>query len=180
MFDHWPIIAALFALGSLGGLIHSVRTSKSILLPSRSPGGFHLGIIGDMLIGSVGGVVIFIITPGDSIPLESGVNAKAVIEFFGFALLGGYGAPYFLDRAVGNTLADMKQGMEQQQRVIDGYKEQVLLDQDALQKVDLQLSDTVRAYPPKEELIDAIIKSSSMVKHNIRHQAAVKRRIQGG
>ncbi|MBV1878044.1 MAG: hypothetical protein KUG79_10425 [Pseudomonadales bacterium] len=174
---NFSAIGWLCLMGAIGGFVHAARSEKGLTLPHFD--GHHLkpGILGDIVIGMSGGLVIFLIVPAD-LDLFNMATQKTdkLIETLAVALIGGYGGPFILDRALGATIADMQQTMSAHEQQMNDQLSQDEADQQAIRLVDLQLSDTAQSVVPEKELIEAIKSASKMTRLTIRRHAAEKRK----
>jgi hypothetical protein len=163
-------------MGGVGGLVHSIHYHAGMQLPHWGDRHFKPGVLGDIIIGMAAGVVIFLLVPGELSIEGNDVSLTDLIKSFGFALVGGYGGPLVLEKALGSTIAEMKETITKNQSDILQHEEQREIDRNAMMLVDRQLSDTSQAVIPESELLEAINKASAVTQHYIRQQASDKRR----
>ena len=121
----------------------------------------------------VAGVVVFLLVPGKLSIEENPVTLTNLVKCFGFALLGGYGGPLVLEKALGSTIAEMKDTITKHQSYVQQQQEQRELDHQALVLVDRQLSDTAQGVVPEDDLVAAIKKASPLAQQHIRNRTSL-------
>ena len=179
LFDsiHYTALSWICLMGGIGGLVHSIQYNAGIQLPHLVEKNLKMGVLGDILIGMVAGIVIFLLVPGDLPIGTDNVSFTSMINASGFALVGGYGGPLVLEKALGSTIAEMKETISSTQSRVQQHEQQSEKDQLALRLVDRQLSDTSQSVTPEEELMEAVKQASPLTQHQIRLQANEKRRL---
>lgn len=173
---HFAALGWICLMGAIGGIVHAIRSGAGLHFPHMIDHRFRPGILGDLVMGMAGGVSVFLLVPGELAINETPVSLSNLVKTFGFALVGGYGGPMVLDKALGATVAAMQDTIDKQSSHLQKQELQQHTDHQAMQLVDLQLSDTAQAVIPQDELIDAIRNASVVVQHQIRQITSTKRR----
>lgn len=126
--------------GAFGGLVYSAKDNKLSLPGLAEDGSYQLGWLADILFGVAGGVVIFLLYPGE-ITLLKPDDISGIIKFTGLGIVGGYGGRLFLEKATSARLS----GVEEEVKAIK-EKEQI----DA--KTKAAIDRTLDAAPEGAEL----------------------------
>ena len=160
------ILFLMLCAGAIGGLLFGLR-NKGLTLPRQKPDAntIELGFIKDCLFGLAGAFVIFLITPFDLEATE--FTLTYVVRIIGLSLLGGYGGPLLIDKALSNTLENIKE--EVKTEVDRHHSEKSNNDSKALQLVGIQLGDTCSPVEPIQELSNAIDAASPTTREGIFH-----------
>ncbi len=157
-FLHPNQISMLFILatvGGIGGLLQGVQT-RGFVLPHRRGDErvWEPGFLLDLVFGMAGALVIFLLVPGDMDFVVHEHKVSDTVKVLALALVGGYGAPAIIARALSTALNRLE-------RRLDAHQEQAPIDAKAYELVDHQLSDTTGPVVPEEEL-GAAIKMASL------------------
>lgn len=95
--------------GGFGGLLFGIRDKKLPLPQLIAPHTFKPGIIGDILFGFAGGIVIFLIIPGE---FDLSPGKIEIFKFFGVALIGGYGGRALVEKVLSQQIKDLQEGLD--------------------------------------------------------------------
>jgi len=177
-----PHVTALLIVtlsGAIGGILFGYRKA-GLVWPHREPEkkSVQLGFLGDSVFGAAGAVVIFLIVPAE-LNLKS---AGELIRVLALSLVGGYGGPAVLDRALSMTIRELakKTGeltdrTETVESRLAAEDQQRLADVNALALVDRQ-SEIDAPEVPESELTKAVQEASESVRNIIFERAHSLRR----
>jgi hypothetical protein len=149
--------------GALGGVMFGIR-KHGLVLPHPQSGThtWELGYISDLFIGLIGAFGIFLLIPGEVLTFQpDAVTTKHVVTLLALALLGGYGGPAVVDRALSQTLTALQQRTEEVEARVQQQKYQEVLDAKAFEYVDQQLSNTLE--PVSSNVLIETLKNASTV-----------------
>ncbi len=96
--------------GGFGGLLFGIRDKKMPLPQLIGPHTIKPGILGDILFGFAGGIVIFLIIPGE---FDLSPGKIEIFKFFGVALIGGYGGRALVEKVLSQQIKDLQEGLDQ-------------------------------------------------------------------
>ncbi|MBN1583444.1 MAG: hypothetical protein JXA89_22230 [Anaerolineae bacterium] len=151
----WDLLASTTIAGLFGGLLYGVKDKKFVWPHKRSKFTWDPGFLADCLFGIAGGVIIFMIVPGN-FEFESG--GWEAIKILAVSAVGGYGGRALVEKVLSQQLKDLEDSV------------QALQDQDRLDAVATSLInqhlDPDPDKPPvsEKELKDAIKAASSKIK----------------
>lgn len=95
--------------GGFGGLLFGIRDKKLPLPQLSAAHTFKPGILGDILFGFAGGIVIFLIIPGEFDLSPGKIDS---FKFFGVALIGGYGGRALVEKVLSQQIKDLQEGLD--------------------------------------------------------------------
>jgi hypothetical protein len=96
--------------GAFGGLLFGIRDKKLPLPQLSAAHTFEPGILADILFGFAGGIVIFLIIPGE---FDLSPGKIDIFKFFGVALIGGYGGRALVEKILSQQIKDLQEGLDQ-------------------------------------------------------------------
>jgi hypothetical protein len=154
--------------GALGGLMFGIRKNGLVLPhPQSDTHTWEMGCISDLFIGMIGAFGIFLLIPGEVLTFQpDAITTKHVVTLLALALLGGYGGPAVVDRALSQTITALQQRTEEVEARVQQQKYQEVLDAKAFEYVDQQLSNTLEPVP-SEVLIENIKNASTVALESI-------------
>jgi len=95
--------------GMFGGLLFGIRDKKLVIPHRKSENIYEPGVVTDVLFGVAGGVVIFLILPGNIKPDE---NTISLLKFIGVALIGGYGGRALVEKVLSQQIKDLQDSVD--------------------------------------------------------------------
>jgi len=138
----------------------------------------NLGWISDACFGSAGGIVLFLLVPSELV-LETPAQ---ILRALALALVGGYGGPAVLDRALSMSMRELSEKTQElaertqsvETKLADDDRER-LTDTSAMSLVDRHLDEKA---PPvgEKEMLEVLAGASSSVRHYIFQQVREIRR----
>lgn len=137
--------------GMFGGLLFGIRDKKLVIPHRKSENIYEPGVIVDVLFGVAGGVVIFLILPGDIKPEE---NTISLLKFIGVALIGGYGGRALVEKVLTQQIKDL-------QASVDNLKVQNKDDATAMALINKHFDDDPDTPPVSSDKLNAAIVKSS-------------------
>jgi hypothetical protein len=137
--------------GMFGGLLFGIRDKKLVIPHRKSENIYEPGVITDVLFGVAGGVVIFLILPGDIKPEE---NTISLLKFIGVALIGGYGGRALVEKVLTQQIKDL-------QASVDDLKVQSKDDAAAMALINKHFDDDPDTPPVSPDKVKAAIAKSS-------------------
>ncbi len=137
--------------GMFGGLLFGIRDKKLVIPHRKSENIYEPGVVTDVLFGAAGGVVIFLILPGDINPDK---DTLSLLKFIGVAIIGGYGGRALVEKVLTQQIKDL-------QASVDGLKDQSKEDAAAMALINKHFDeDPDTPEIPHDKLKAAIAKSS--------------------
>ena len=137
--------------GMFGGFLFGIRDKKLVIPHREDKNIYEPGVITDVLFGVAGGVVIFLILPGD---IKPGENTISLLKFIGVALIGGYGGRALVEKVLSQQIKDL-------QASVDDLKTQNKDDATAMALINKHLDDDPDTpLVSRDKLKAAIAKSS--------------------
>lgn len=137
--------------GMFGGLLFGIRDKKLVIPHQEDKNIYEPGVITDMLFGVAGGVVIFLILPGDIKPEE---NTISLLKFIGVALIGGYGGRALVEKVLSQQIKDLQDS-------VDDLKVQSKDDATAMALINKHFDDDPDTPPVSPDKLKAAIAKSS-------------------
>ncbi len=137
--------------GMFGGLLFGIRDKKLVIPHRKSENIYEPGVITDVLFGVAGGVVIFLILPGDIKPEE---NTISLLKFIGVALIGGYGGRALVEKVLTQQIKDL-------QASVDDLKIQSKDDATAMALINKHFDDDPDTPPVSPDKLKVTIAKSS-------------------
>ncbi len=153
-FEPWQWIL-IIVVGMLGGLLYGAR-NKQFILPHKNPEGkynYHPGFLLDVFFGIAGGLVIYMIIPGDFDFSAGGFNTLKILAV---TVIGGYGGRALIEK----VYAEQVESINQKVRDLQAKDKN---DAAALALVNKQLSPEPDSEPIDDAKIKKTISSSSSV-----------------
>ena len=137
--------------GMFGGLLYGIRDKKLVIPHRKSENIYEPGVVTDVLFGVAGGLVIFLILPGNITPEKDTIS---LIKFIGVALIGGYGGRALVEKVLTQQIKDL-------QASVDDLKVQNKEDAAAMALINKHFDDD-RDTPavPHDKIKAAIAKAS--------------------
>ncbi len=174
------LIVTLLGMGAVGGLLFGYRKDgkNGLVWPHRAEAHkWQLGCVADVVYGSAGAIAIFLVAPLDI----STDTTKDFLRVLAMALVGGYGGPAMLDRALSATvdrLSRQTEEVSQKQQSLEGElqkrQEQQTADAATL-KLVMQQCELRAPETPEADLAEAL-KTASDGTREIAFQRAVETR----
>lgn len=132
-----------------------IRDKKVVIPHMEDENTFHPGILSDSLFGLAGGLVIFLIVPGN---FADPLKGYELIKFIAVAIVGGYGGRALVEKVLSQQIKDLEADLQK----VKGQSER---DSNALALLDAYFDDDpdTRAVSEKE-LRKAISKASHSFK----------------
>jgi len=137
--------------GMFGGLLFGIRDKKLVIPHRKSENIYEPGVIADVLFGVAGGVVIFLILPGDIKPEE---NTISLLKFIGVALIGGYGGRALVEKVLSQQIKDLQDS-------VDDLKVQGKDDATAMALINKHFDDDPDTPPVSPDKLKVAIAKSS-------------------
>jgi hypothetical protein len=137
--------------GMFGGLLFGIRDKKLVIPHRKSKNIYEPGVVTDVLFGVAGGVVIFLILPGNIKPEE---NTISLLKFIGVALIGGYGGRALVEKVLTQQIKDL-------QASVDDLKVQSKDDAAAMALINKHFDDDPDTPPVSHDKLKAAIAKSS-------------------
>lgn len=153
--------------GAFGGLLFGIRDKKLPLPQLSAAHTFEPGILGDILFGFAGGIVIFLIIPGE---FDFSPGKIDIFKFFGVALIGGYGGRALVEKILSQQIKDLQEGL-------DKLKDQSSVDATATALLNKHFDDDPDTPPVAfDKLKKAITETSQSTRVQIFERAREFRR----
>ncbi|MGD9229935.1 MAG: hypothetical protein PVJ20_03895 [Desulfobacterales bacterium] len=95
--------------GMFGGLLFGIRDKKLVIPHRKSKNIYEPGVVTDVLFGVAGGVVIFLILPGNITPEKDTIS---LLKFIGVALIGGYGGRALVEKVLTQQIKDLQDSVD--------------------------------------------------------------------
>ena len=150
----WILLASIIGLpGIFGGLLYGMR-GQSLSLPHRKQSHrWEPGVLGDCLYGLAGGLVIFLVVPGEF--ALTAIPSLQLIKLIAIAIVGGYGGRSLVEKVLSQQVRDLTERVEEAEA-------QTAIDEKAVQLTNQHLDDDVEVSQVDENELRAAVAAASL------------------